>query len=65
MKYFVDSTGQIVRISLKIKDIGSNKMDSLVQQVIRPKQEEIFGNTELEADITGTTLLFIKGNSCH
>lgn len=63
MKSFVDSTGQIVRISLKIKDIGSNKMDSLVQQVIRPKQEEIFGNTELEADITGTTLLFIKGNS--
>jgi predicted RND superfamily exporter protein len=60
---FVDSTGQIVRISLKIKDIGSNKMDSLVQQVIRPKQNEIFADTGLTASITGTTLLFIKGNS--
>ena len=60
---FVDSTGQKIRISLKIKDIGSNKMDSLVNQVIRPKQEEIFGKTKLTSSITGTTLLFIKGNS--
>lgn len=60
---FVDSTGQKIRISLKIKDIGSNKMDSLVNQVIRPKQDEIFGNSNLTASITGTTLLFIKGNS--
>ncbi len=60
---FVDSTGQKIRISLKIKDIGSNKMDSLVTQVIRPKQEEIFAKTKLSAVITGTTLLFIKGNS--
>jgi uncharacterized protein len=60
---FVDSTGQKLRISLKIKDIGSTKMDSLINQVIRPKQEEIFGNTKLTASITGTTLLFIKGNS--
>ena len=60
---FVDSTGQMVRISLKIKDIGSNRMDSLVQNVIRPKQQEIFGDSDLTASITGTTLLFIKGNS--
>jgi len=63
LKSFVDSTGQKIRISLKIKDIGSQKMDSLVNQVIRPKQEEIFSNTNLTASITGTTLLFIKGNS--
>lgn len=63
LKAFVDSTGQKIRISLKIKDIGSKKMDSLINQVIRPKQEEIFGKTKLTADITGSTLLFIKGNS--
>ena len=60
---FVDSTGQKIRISLKIKDIGSTKMDSLINTVIRPKQEEIFGDSKLTASITGTTLLFIKGNS--
>ena len=63
LKSFVDSTGQKIRISLKIKDIGSNKMDSLVNHVIRPKQEEIFGDSDLTVSITGTTLLFIKGNS--
>lgn len=63
LKSFVDSTGQKIRISLKIKDIGSEKMDSLVNQVIEPKKREIFGKTNLTASITGTTLLFIKGNS--
>ena len=63
MDAFVDSTGQYVRISLKIKDIGSKKMDSLINDVIRPKQAEIFEGTKLTADITGTTLLFIKGNT--
>lgn len=60
---FVDSTGQKIRISLKIKDIGSTKMDSLINRVIRPKQDEIFGKTKITASITGSTLLFIKGNS--
>lgn len=59
---FVDSVGQNVRISLKIADIGSNKMDSLVTKVIQPRMEEIFNDGRMEARVTGTTLLFIKGN---
>ncbi len=59
---FVDSTGQIIRVSLKIADIGSNKMDSLVNSVIRPKIDEFFDDGKMHADITGTTYLFIKGN---
>lgn len=61
-KSFVDSTGQKMRMSLKVADIGSNKMDSLVNGVIQPKMDEYFGKTKMEATITGTTLLFIKGN---
>ncbi|MFT6135050.1 MAG: putative RND superfamily exporter protein [Cyclobacteriaceae bacterium] len=61
-KSFVDSTGQVMRISLKIADIGSNRMDSLVNQVIRPKTEELFGEGKMSLNITGTTLMFIKGN---
>ncbi len=37
-------------------------MDSLVNEVIRPKISEIFDGGKLHADITGTTFLFIKGN---
>ena len=59
---FVDSLGQKVRISLKIADIGSNKMDSLVTNVIQPRMNEIFNDGRMEARVTGTTLLFIKGN---
>ncbi|MDP4679545.1 MAG: MMPL family transporter [Cyclobacteriaceae bacterium] len=61
-KSFVDSTGQIVRVSLKIADIGSKKMDSLVNDIIKPRVDEIFANSKLKAQVTGTTLLFIKGN---
>lgn len=57
---FVDSTGQI-RMSIKVADIGSKKMDHLINEVVRPKAEEIFKNPETEVKITGTTLLFIKG----
>lgn len=59
---FVDSTYQKMRISLKVADIGSIKMDSLVNEVIQPKIDEIFGDTDMEVSITGTTPLFIKGN---
>ncbi|RED91638.1 efflux RND transporter permease subunit [Marinoscillum furvescens] len=61
-KSFVDSTGQVIRISLKMPDIGSNKMDSLVNQVISPKIDEIFGDSKMDVRITGTVPLFIKGN---
>ena len=59
---FVDSTGQRMRISVKIADIGSNLMDSMVTQVIQPKINEIFDEGETTVQITGTTLLFVKGN---
>ncbi|MFY0685869.1 MAG: MMPL family transporter [Cyclobacteriaceae bacterium] len=61
-KNFMDSTGQRVRVSLKVADVGSKKMDSLVQQVIRPRLDEMTKGTKLKAELTGTTLLFIKGN---
>ena len=51
-----------MRISLKIADIGSIRMDSLINNVIEPKKDQIFSDTELTAKITGTTPLFIKGN---
>ena len=51
-----------MRVSLKIADIGSNKMDNLIQNTIKPKIREIFEGTDIKAYATGTTLLFVKGN---
>lgn len=59
---FIDSTGRYLRVSLKIADIGSNKLDSLVNQVIAPKIDTIFADSKMEVNLTGTTLMFIKGN---
>ncbi|MEQ9423130.1 MAG: efflux RND transporter permease subunit [Cyclobacteriaceae bacterium] len=59
---FIDSTKQKLRISLRVADIGSIKMDSLVTQVIQPRIKEIFADSKMDAKVTGTTLLFIKGN---
>jgi len=58
----VDSTGQQIRISMKVADIGSDRMATLLEQQLKPKADELFGSNGMEATFTGTTLLFIKGN---
>ena len=60
---FADSSGQQLRISLKVADIGSQQIQQLIQETIEPKAEEIFGDSETEVKITGTSLLFAKGNA--
>jgi uncharacterized protein len=63
-KSFVDSTFSKMRISTRIADIGSTRLDSLVQ-VIEPRMKSIFVSTErdsVSATITGSTKIFIKGN---
>lgn len=83
---FVDSLGREMRVSLSVADVGSIKMDSLIDEVIRPIIDDTFFPEEDEftaeqaiedyedalADfiydeqfsvhVTGTTLLFVKGN---
>jgi hypothetical protein len=61
---FVDSTFSKMRISTRIADIGSVRLDSLVQ-VIEPRMKSIFVSTErdsVSSIITGSTKIFIKGN---
>lgn len=60
---FVDSTGQVMRVSLKVADIGSNRMDSLINNVVEPEIKKVFGDDEeVQTAVTGSTLLFVKGN---
>jgi len=60
---YSDTTGQKIRVSLKVADIGSKKLHILIDSIIKPKVEEIFEpNESLRYHITGTTPLFIKGN---
>ncbi|MGK7389356.1 MAG: efflux RND transporter permease subunit [Candidatus Cyclobacteriaceae bacterium M2_1C_046] len=59
---FVDTTLQKMRVSLQVADIGSDKMENLIDDVIQPKIDTVFADTDIDIIITGTTPLFIKGN---
>ena len=60
-KSFVDSLGQKLRISLNVADLGSYKLDSIVNNIFRPEIDRVFKNSKAEVRLTGTTLTFIKG----
>lgn len=65
IKSFVDSTESKMRISSQIADIGSERLDSLVHDVIEPRMKSIFASSEKDTivtEITGSTKIFIKGN---
>ena len=62
LKTFTDSTQQRARISVKIADIGSHKLDTLVNRRIEPAIKRIFAGTNMVVRRTGTTVIFTKGN---
>lgn len=72
MKSFVDTTFSSMRISMQMADIGSERMDSLIKNVIEPKASLLIGelkqNLRSKTDsvsigVTGSSKIFIKGNS--
>ncbi len=63
LRSFADSSGQQLRISLKIADVGSHEIQHLIEEVIEPKAEELFGDSNTEVTVTGTSLLFAKSNA--
>jgi hypothetical protein len=58
---FVDSTMQKARISLRVKDIGTNQMDSLYQN-INKDIHSIFPSSDFDVIITGSMVTFFRGN---
>ena len=60
-KTLTDSSMQITRISASVRDIGSLKMDALVDSV-RKDVDEIFDSEKYDTAVTGTTQIFIKAN---
>ena len=48
---------------MSVADLGSQKIDTLINGKIKPKINEIFSDTTLTAQVTGTSVIFLKGNS--
>lgn len=59
---FIDEKQQKARISLKIADIGSNNLDTLMNSKIRPAMARIFNDSTITIRPTGTTIIFTQGN---
>ena len=60
IKNFVDSTGQYARISTFMKDIGTDKMERIEEELQR-KIDKLFPEKRFKVTLTGKALVFQKG----
>ncbi len=61
LKSMVDSNYRVARISVQMADIGSVEMKNLNAKV-QAKVDEIFPKDKYDITLTGTSLIFLKGN---
>ncbi len=57
---FIDKNKQIIRISYKIKDLGTTQM-TVLKPKIQAIVEQIFPPNQYKTSITGTSVVFTKG----
>lgn len=60
LKNFVDSTGQFARITTFMKDIGTDKMER-IQENLGDKIDKVFPKERYDVTMTGKALVFQKG----
>ncbi|UOB19030.1 efflux RND transporter permease subunit [Abyssalbus ytuae] len=60
LKSFVDTTGQIARITTFMKDIGTDEMEK-VEEDLWEKINKVLPNDRYNVTITGKALVFMKG----
>lgn len=60
LKNFVDSTGQYARITTFMKDVGTDKMER-IQENLQNKINKLFPEERYEVIMTGKALVFQKG----
>ena len=60
LKNFVDSTGQYARITTFMKDIGTDKMER-IQENLQDKIDNVFPKERYNVTMTGKALVFQKG----
>ncbi|HSZ71590.1 MAG TPA: MMPL family transporter [Cytophagaceae bacterium] len=62
LRSFVDADGRTARFSCKVADLGTAETDELVKRNIEVKAKEIFEDGNVKVHLTGSTLLYLKGN---
>ncbi|MBP0904709.1 RND family transporter [Mariniflexile gromovii] len=62
LKNFIDSTGQYARITTFMKDIGTDKMER-IEENIQTEIDKLFPKDRYEVTMTGKALVFQKGTT--
>jgi len=62
MQSYIDSTGQYARITTFMKDVGTEKMEEIENDLL-PQIKKIFPEDRYDVSITGKALLFQKGTN--
>lgn len=59
---FIDSTRQITRMTVQMADVGTTRMDPLLNGV-RAQIDSIFPSDRYDVTMTGTSVVFLKGSN--
>lgn len=59
---YIDSTNQKTRVSFQVKDVGSNRMNLLLDEV-QLRVDSIFNPKKYDVLLTGASVIFIKGTN--
>ena len=62
VRSFMDSSRQRARISVNMADVGSKKLEELMNQ-INNKSKEIFDTASYDIQLTGSSVTFLEGTS--
>lgn len=60
LKSFIDSTKEETRISFRMKDVGTTRMEDLLSR-IRKEAAKIFPADKYHVTVTGASVVFVKG----
>jgi predicted RND superfamily exporter protein len=62
IRSFMDSTRQEARISINMADVGSKRLQDVIQTV-QNKSSELFDSTKYRVEYTGSSVTFLEGSA--
>ena len=60
-KAFMDSTRQTTRVTVQMADVGTTRMDVLLEK-LRAQTDSLFESDKYKVTFTGTSVVFLKGS---
>jgi predicted RND superfamily exporter protein len=59
---FIDSNKQVTRVTFEMVDAGSKKMNAVLAE-LQPRIDSIFNPKKFHVELTGSSIIFIKGTN--